>query len=66
MGTSVKEESTGEEAFSLGESSHTWELSPHGRSMRTRRDGSSEASSGEEVQDRREGEAAPLCELSVS
>jgi len=64
-GTSVKEESASGEAFTISESAEARELSSHGRCMGTRRDGSSEAARGEEMQDRGEGEAAPLRELRI-
>jgi hypothetical protein len=50
-GASVEEKSAREEAFALRQSSDAGELSSDGRSMRARGDGSSEASSGEEMQD---------------
>jgi hypothetical protein len=50
-GASIKEKSARKEAFALCQSSDAGELSSHGRSMRARGDGSSEASSGEEMQD---------------
>jgi hypothetical protein len=64
-GASVKEESASREAFAISESADAGELSSHGRSMRGRRDGSSEAARGEEMQDRREGEAGSLRELRI-
>jgi hypothetical protein len=64
-GASIKEESSSGEAFSLCQSAEAWELSSHGRGMRARGDGSSEATRGEEMENRGEGEAAPFCELRV-
>lgn len=48
-GASIKEESAREEAFALRQGSDAGKLSSDGRSMRARGDGSSEASSGEEM-----------------
>jgi hypothetical protein len=64
-GASVKEESSSGEAFAISESAEAWELSSHGRCMRARGDGSSEALAREEMQDRREGEAAPFRQLGI-
>jgi hypothetical protein len=50
-GASIKEKSARKEALALRQSSDAGELSSHGGSMRARGDGSSEASSGEEMQD---------------
>jgi hypothetical protein len=64
-GARVEQESSSGEAFSVCQSADTRELSSHGRSMRARRDGSSEALAREEVEYGREGEAAPLRELCI-
>jgi hypothetical protein len=49
-GAGIKEESTSGEAFAISESTEARELSSHGRGMRARRDGSSEATRGEEME----------------
>jgi hypothetical protein len=64
-GARVKQESASREAFSVCQSADAWELSSHGRGMRARGDGSSETFAREEMEDGREGEAAPLRELRV-
>jgi hypothetical protein len=65
-GARVKQESASREAFAISESAEARELSSHGRGMGARGDGSSEATRGEEMENRGEGEAAPLRELRIS
>ena len=63
---SVKEESASGEAFAIGELSQARKLSSHGnRAGQRRGESSSEGAGGEEMQQSREGEAAPLRELGV-
>jgi len=64
-GASIEQESASGEAFAISESAEARELSSHGRGMRARGDGSSESSSRGEMEDGREGEAAPLRELRI-
>jgi len=63
----IKEESASREAFAIGELTKAGELSPHGNRARKRRGQSaSQGARGEEMQQSREGEAAPLRELRIS
>ena len=63
---SVKEESASGEAFAIGELSQARELPSHGNRARQRRgQSSSEGAGGGEMQQSREGEAAPFSELGV-
>ena len=62
----IKEESASGEAFAIGKLSQARELSSHGNRARQRRGQSaSQGARGEEMQQSREGEAAPLRELCI-
>ena len=62
----IKEESASGEAFAISELSQTRELPSHGnRARERRRQSASQGARGEEVQQSREGEAAPLRELRI-
>ena len=66
-GAGIKEESTREKAFSLRELAKAGELASHRDRARERRGQSaSQGARGEEMEERREGEAASLRELRVS
>jgi hypothetical protein len=62
----IKQERTSREAFSIGKLSQARELSPHGNRARERGgESSGQGARGEEMQQSREGEAAPLRKLCV-
>ena len=65
-GAGIKEESASREAFAISELSQTRELSSHGnRARQGRGQSASQGARGEEMQQSREGEAAPLRELCI-
>ena len=62
----IEQESASGEAFAIGKLSQARELPSHGNRARQRRgQSSSEGAGGEEMQQSREGEAAPLRELGI-
>ena len=65
MATGIKEKSSSGKAFSISQGSQARELRAYGRSMGRGRDRSSQALSREKMQDRGEGEAAPLGKLGI-
>lgn len=63
---SVEKERSSREAFSVCQLSQSGKLSPHGNRARQRRGQSaSQGARGREMQQSREGEAVPLCELCI-
>ena len=65
-GAGIEQESTSREAFPIGELSQPRELASHGnRARQRRRERTSEGARGEEMQQSREGEAAPLRQLCI-
>jgi hypothetical protein len=62
----IEQESASREAFAIGKLSQARELPSHGnRARQRRRQSASQGARGREMQQSREGEAAPLRELRV-